>query len=119
MNPFSVNPLSSKFLDENLLGQLFDHYGATSQGINKTLLLFEVRKFKGVCGDQQQQGATVITPEYHPNPMELFHFKRSIPVSSAEAEHSFSTIKRVKSSLRNGRTLCPDKNIDIFNEKPR
>ena len=53
-------------MDENLLGQLVDHYGASSLGINKTLLLFEVRKFKAVCSDQQQQGAKLITPEHDP-----------------------------------------------------
>jgi hypothetical protein len=70
--------------------------------------------------------------------MKLFHLKRSLPVSSAEAERSFSTMKRVKTPLRNRLTdekisdLCLlsserditkklDINnvINIFNDKPR
>lgn len=134
----SLNPLSSKYLDEKLLIQHVDHYGPTSLGINKTLLLFEVRKFKVVCEDHQRQSETVINPDNHPNLTKLFHLKRSLPVSSAEAERSFSTMKRVKSLLRNRRTddklselcllsaerdltkkLCIDSIIDVFNEKPR
>jgi hypothetical protein len=70
--------------------------------------------------------------------MKLFHLKRSLPVSSAEAERSFSTLKRVKTPLRNRLTdekisdLCLlsserditeklDINnvINIFNDKPQ
>ena len=42
-----------------------------------------------------------INHENYPNLMKLFHLKRSLPVSSAEADISFSTMKRVKNSLRN------------------
>ena len=67
--------------------------------------------------------------------MKVFHLKRSLPESSAEAEQSFSTMKRVKSSHLNRLTddrmsnLCLlsaerdltkkldiGKIIDIFNE---
>ena len=70
--------------------------------------------------------------------MKLFHLKISLPVSSAEAERSFSTMKRVKSYLRNRLTdeklteLCLlsserdltqklniDRIIDIFNDNPQ
>ena len=42
-----------------------------------------------------------INHQNYPNLMKLFHLKRSLPVSSAEADISFSTMKRVKNSLRN------------------
>ena len=42
-----------------------------------------------------------INHENYPNLMKLFHLKRSLPVSSAEADISFSTMKRDKNSLRN------------------
>ena len=42
-----------------------------------------------------------INHQNYPNLMKLFHLKRSLPVSSAEADISFSTMKRDKNSLRN------------------
>ena len=42
-----------------------------------------------------------INHENYPNLMKLFHLKRRLPVSSAEAEISFSTMKRVKNLLLN------------------
>jgi hypothetical protein len=79
--------------------------------INKTLLVFEVRKYKLACevaseGNHDYEGASVnclinLNPAHYPNLMKPFHLKRSLPVSSAEAERSFSTMKRVKSPLQN------------------
>ena len=70
--------------------------------------------------------------------MKLFNLKRSLPVSSAETERSFSTMKRVKTAIRSSTKdekmsdLCLlsaerdltkelDTNviIDKFNENPR
>ena len=134
----SLNPRSARFLEEKLLLQLVDYYGADTLQINRTLLVFEVRKYKLSCESSNQGNSVIINPDHHPNLMKLFHLKRSLPVSSAEAERSFSTMKRVKSYLRNRLTdeklaeLCLlsserdltkklniDRIIDIFNDKPR
>ena len=106
--------------------------------INITLLIFEVRKYKHSCESSDHGNSVIINPDDHPNLIKLFHLKRSLPVNSAEAERSFSTMKRVKSYLRNRLTdeklteLCLlsserdltkklniDRIIDIFNDKPR
>lgn len=134
----SLNPKSARFLEEKLLLQLVDHYGADTLQINRTLLIFEVRKYKLSCESSDQGNSVIINLDHHPNLMKLFHLKRSLPVSSAEAERSFSTMKRVRSYLRNRLTdeklteLCLlsserdltkkpniDRIIDIFNDKPR
>lgn len=136
----ALNATSSRFLDEQLLLQLVDHYGADALDLNKTLLQVEVQKYKLQCDPSIQMctDATKIDPKFYPNLMKLFHLKRSLPVSSAEAERSFSTMKRVKKPLRNRLTdakmsdLCLlsserditkklDINnvINIFNETPR
>ena len=83
--------------------QLVDHYGADSLCINKTLLQSELRKYKSQTSLTAISGNVEISinHENYPNLMKLFHLKRSLPVSSAEADISFSTMKRVKNSLRN------------------
>jgi hypothetical protein len=45
----SLNPKSTRFLEEKLLLQLVDCYGENNLQINKTLLVFEVRKYKLAC----------------------------------------------------------------------
>ena len=99
----SLNPKSAKFLNEKLMCQLVDHYGADTLCINKTLLQSELRKYKSQTSLTAVSGNVEISinHENYPNLMKLFHLKRSLPVSSAEAERSFSTMKRVKNSLRN------------------
>ena len=96
-----LNPKSAKFLNEKLMCQLVDHYGADSLCINKTLLQSELRKYKSQTSLTAVSGNVEISinHENYPNLMKLFHLKRSLPVSSAEAERSFSTMKRVKNSL--------------------
>ena len=42
----SLNPKSAKFLNEKLMCQLGDHYGADTLCINKNLLQSELRKYK-------------------------------------------------------------------------
>ena len=133
----ALNAASTLFLNEQLLSKLLDHYGADTLNVNKTLLELEVKKYK-LQFNPNTPSATNIDPKFYPNLMKLFHLKRSLPVSSAEAERSFSTMKRVKTPLRNRMTdeklseLCLlsserditkklDINnvIDIFNVKPR
>ena len=41
----SLNPKSAKFLNEKLMCQLVDHYGADTLSLNKTLLQFWLRKY--------------------------------------------------------------------------
>ena len=79
-----------------------------------------------------------MNPVFYPNLMTLFDLKRILPVSSAEVDRSFSTMKWVKTSLRNRlgdekmsdlcllaaerditKRLDTDILIDKFNEKPR
>ncbi|CAB4036428.1 zinc finger MYM-type 1-like [Paramuricea clavata] len=139
----SLNPKSTRCLEEKLLLHLVDHYGENTLQINKILLVFKVRKYKLACevaneGNDESGIVVNLNPSHYPNLMQLFHLKRSLPVSSAEAERSFSTIKRVKSRLQNRLTderlaeLCLlsserdltkklniKRIIDIFNDKPR
>ncbi len=134
----ALNASSPKYLDEQLLSQLVDHYGTDTLDLNKTLLQIEVQKYKLQCDPSIQVNATKMNPKFYPNLMKLFHLKRSLPVSSAEAERSFSTMKRVKTPLRNRLTdqkmselcfLSSERDItkklnissviNIFNEKPR
>ena len=89
----SLNATSAGYLDEQLPSQLVDHYGADILDLNKTLLQLEVQKFKLQCDPSIQLNATNMDPKFYPNVMKLFHLKRSLPVSSAEAERSFSTMK--------------------------
>ena len=133
----ALNAASTLFLDEQLLSQLVEHYGADTLNVNKTLLELEVKKYKLQFNPNITPSATNMDPKFYPNLMKLFHVKRSLPVSSAEAERSFSTMKRVMTPLRNRMTddklseLCLlsserditerlDINnvIDIFNVKP-
>ena len=60
-----------------------------------TMLRVELNKFMLV--DQ----LTGPIEQFFPNLFKLFNLKRSLPVGSAEAERSFSVMKRVKSRLRN------------------
>lgn len=45
----SLNATSARYLDEQLLSQLVDHYSADILDLNKTLLQLEVQKFKLQC----------------------------------------------------------------------
>ena len=83
--------------------QLVDHYGADTLCINKIFLQSELRKYNSQTNLTAVSGNVDISinPENYPNLMKLFHLKRSLPVSSAEADISFSTMKRDKNSLRN------------------
>jgi hypothetical protein len=45
----SLNATSARYLDEQLLSQLVDHYSADILDLNKTLLHLEVQKFKLQC----------------------------------------------------------------------
>ena len=73
----SLNPKSARFLEEKLLLQLVDYYGADTLQINRTLLIFEVRKYKLSCESSDQGNSVIINPDHHPNLMKLFHLKRS------------------------------------------
>lgn len=97
-----LNPKSSKFIDETSLLKVVDHYGAGTLNISKSLLSLEVRKYQLQIKLSASPTTTVeMNPSSYPNLMKLFNLKRSLPVSSAEAERSFSTMKRVKTALRN------------------
>ena len=109
----ALTATSSRYLDEQLLSQLVDHYGADTLDLSKTLFQLEVQKFKLQCdpGIQFDQLSTKMDPKFYPNLMKLFHLKRSLPVSSAEAERSFSSMKRVKTPQRN--RLTDEKMSDL------
>ena len=97
-----LNPKSSKFIDETSLLKVVDHYGASTLNISKSLLSLEIRKYHIESKLLPSTTTTVkMNPSSYPNLMKLFDLKRSLPVSSAEAERSFSTMKRVKTALRN------------------
>ena len=97
----SLNPKSAKFLNEKLMHQLVDHYRSDNMCINKTLLQSDLRKYKSQKSLTYVSGNVEISNnhENYPNLMKLLQLKRSLPVSSAQAERSFSTMKRVKNSL--------------------
>ena len=81
--------------------QFVNYDGADTLFINKSLLQSELCKYKSQTSliAVSVNVEISINPEKYPNLMKLFHLKRSLPVSSAEAKRSFSTMKRVKNSL--------------------
>ena len=55
----SLNPKSAIFLEEKLLLQLVDHYGEDILQINRTLLIFEVRKYKLSCESSDHRNSVI------------------------------------------------------------
>ena len=73
----ALNAASTLFLDEQLLSQLVEHYGADTLNVNKTLLELEVKKYKLQFNPNITPSATNMDPKFYPNLMKLFHMKRS------------------------------------------
>ncbi|KAI6657094.1 Zinc finger MYM-type protein 1-like [Oopsacas minuta] len=88
-----LNSTSQKYLKRKTLSKLIAHYGDVLD-VNEKLLNAELAKYHMFANS----GSRIVTmnPAFYPNLMKLFNLKRSLPVSSAEAERSFSTMKRVK-----------------------
>ena len=93
-----LNSTSQKYLKRKTLSKLIAHYGDVLD-VNETLLNAELAKYHMFANSGS--GIVTMDPAFYPNLMKLFNLKRSLPVSSAEAERSFSTMKRVKTPQRN------------------
>ena len=55
-----------------------------------------------------------LNPQFYPNLMKLVNLKMSLPVSSAEAERSFSMMKTVKTPYRNALTDIRLSDLNVF-----
>ena len=134
----SLNSKSSKYLDWETMRKLVAHFGADFLGINETLLKVEVAKWKRHISGFRDGQKQSLNPALYPQLMKVMCLKRSLPVSSAESERSFSVMKRVKNPYRNRledtrmsdlcllsseaditRNLNLDELVNIFSKKER
>ena len=101
----SLDASSVEYLDYNAMKNLLDRYGDVL-AINEILLRLECSR-----GKQAIENSTYIYSVYYPNLSKMMVLGKTMPVTTATVEESFSCMKRILSDL-----ICLSVNYDIMSK---